>query len=162
MTSPGRAGLARAALAAGGLAGALDLTAALVQNLLRGRPAVRVLHSIASGWLGKAAYQSGVAGVLLGLASHFAIATLWATLYAWTARRSPQLVRHAWQWGAAYGLVVYAAMYEVVLPLSAIHHRIVRTPQDTMIGLAIHVVCVGWPIALIVRAHTPRRDIEPV
>jgi hypothetical protein len=31
-----------------------------------------------------------------------------------------------------------------------------------MLGLLIHVVCVGWPIALTVRAFTPRRDIEPV
>ncbi|MEQ1832033.1 MAG: DUF1440 domain-containing protein [Candidatus Eisenbacteria bacterium] len=158
--APGYA-VARIALVAGALAGMLDLTAALLQAFFRGRPALRVLQSIASGWLGKAAYSAGPASAALGVVSHFAIATVWAALYAWTARRSPQLVRHAWQWGAAYGLIVYAVMYEVVLPLSAIHHRIARSPQDTMVGLAIHVVCVGWPIALVARAHTPRRDIEP-
>jgi uncharacterized membrane protein YagU involved in acid resistance len=152
----------RPVLWAGLLAGCLDLTAALVQNLFRGRPALRVLQSIASGWLGKSAYSGGVSTAVLGVASHFAIATLWAALYCSVARVSPRLVRHSWQWGACYGLVVYAAMYEIVLPLSAIHHRIVRTPQELMIGLLIHVVCIGWPIALTVRAFTPRRDIEPV
>lgn len=160
----GRAGTpaVRAVLAAGLLAGALDLAAAFTQNFLRGRPAVRVLQSIASGWLGKHAYSGGAGSALLGLVSHFAIATVWAALYWEVSRRSPRLVRHAWQWGACYGLVVYAVMYEIVLPLSAIHHRIVRSPQDTMTGLLVHVACVGWPIALTVRAFTPRRDIEPV
>jgi len=63
------------------------------------------------------------------------------------------------------GLFVIAlatVMYEIVMPLSAIHRRIPRTPQAVVIGLLIHLVCVGWPIALIVRAHTPRRDITSV
>lgn len=152
----------QAVLTAGLLAGALDLAAALTQNFFRGRPAVRVLQSIASGWLGRGAYAGGAAAAALGFVSHFTIATAWAAVYWLVSRRSPRLVRHAWRWGACHGLVVYAVMYELVLPLSAIHHRIVRSPQDTLTGLLIHVVCVGWPIALTLRAFTPRSDIEPV
>jgi hypothetical protein len=61
-----------------------------------------------------------------------------------------------------YALVVYAVMYEIVMPLSAIHRHVPRTPQALLIGLMIHVVCVGLPIALIVRAHTPRSEVTTV
>ena len=152
----------RAALWAGALAGTLDITAACIQTLLNGRTPERMLQGIASGWLGKASFTGGAATAALGLVTHFFIATTAATVYWLTSRRYPQLVRHAWAWGASYGLVVYAVMYEIVIPLSAIHHRIPRTPQAYITQLLIHVCCVGLPIALTVRAHTPRRDIEPI
>ena len=147
---------------AGALAGTLDLTAACIQGYLNGRTPEHVLQSIASGWLGRSSYAGGAATAVLGLVTHFFIATVAAAVYWATSRRYPQLVRHAWRWGASYGLVVYAVMYEIVMPLSAIHRRIPRTPQDYIIGLLVHVICVGWPIALVVRAHTPRRDIDPI
>lgn len=147
---------------AGALAGTLDITAACIQSFLNGRTPERMLQGIASGWLGRQSYSGGAATAALGLVTHYFIATVAATIYWATSRRYPQLVRHAWKWGACYALVVYAVMYEIVMPLSAIHRRIPRTPQDYIIGLLIHVICIGWPIALVVRAHTPRRDIEPI
>ena len=153
---------ARAFLWAGALTGTLDLTAASIQGYWNGRMPERVLQTIASGWLGRSSYAGGAATAVLGLVTHFFIATVAAAVYWATSRRYPQLVRHAWRWGASYGLVVYAVMYEIVMPLSAIHRRIPRTPQAYITGLLIHVFCVGLPIALIVRAHTPRRDIDPV
>ena len=153
---------ARAFLWAGALAGTLDIIAAGIQALtVRGSPA-RMLQSIASGWLGRRSYTGGEATVALGLVTHYFIAFTAAAVYWALSRRYPQLVRHAWRWGACYALVVYAVMYEIVLPLSAIHRRIPRTPQMYITGLLIHVFCVGLPIALTVRAHTPRRDIEPI
>jgi uncharacterized membrane protein YagU involved in acid resistance len=152
----------RAVLWAGALAGTLDITAACVQSFLAQRSPFRMLQGIASGWLGRASFTGGAATAALGLVTHFFIAYTAAAVYWATSLRYPQLVRHAWKWGACYGLVVYAVMYEIVMPLSAIHGRIPRTPQDYIIGLLIHVVCVGWPIALTVRAHTPRRDIDPI
>ena len=65
-------------------------------------------------------------------------------------------MRHAWWSGAACALIVYTVMYEVVMPLSAIRRVIPRDPGDLIAGLLIHVTCVGWPIALTIRAHTPR------
>jgi len=157
----GGARRAPAFLWAGLLAGTLDLGAACIQGFLNGRPPQRVLQSIATGWLGKQSYTGGTATAALGLVTHYFIACVAAAVY-WAASRSwPQLVRSAWRWGAGYGLVVYATMYEIVLPLSAIHHRISRTPQALITGLLIHVFCVGLPIALTLRAQTPRRDLTP-
>jgi len=152
----------RAALWAGALAGTLDITAASIQSFLNGRAPLRMLQGIASGWLGRQSYSGGMATAALGLVTHYFIAFTAATVYWATSRRYPQLVRHAWRWGACYALVVYAVMYEIVIPLSAIHRHIPRTPQDYITQLLIHVCCVGLPIALTVRAHTPRRDIEPI
>ncbi len=147
-----------AILNAGALAGLLDITAASVQAFLRGRSPMRVLQSVASGWLGKDSYAHGGWSAALGFVTHFSIATTWAALFWLASRRMPALVRNAWVSGPLYGLLVYAVMYEVVIPLSAIHRRVPRTPQDVLIGLLIHVFCVGLPIVMVIRAHTPRRD----
>ncbi len=149
-----------AILNAGVIAGALDLAAACVQAFLAGRTPVRMLQGIASGWLGRASFQAGGWSAALGFVTHFFIATTAAAIYWAASRRLPALVRRAWLFGALYGVAVYAIMYELVIPLSAIHRRLPRSPQDLLVGLLIHVVCVGWPIALTLRAHTARRDIS--
>jgi hypothetical protein len=71
-------------------------------------------------------------------------------------------VRRAWVCGVVYALIIYGVMYEIVMPLSAIHRRIPRTPQAYLIQILIHIFCVGLPIALIVRARTPRSEITTV
>ena len=162
MSEPARDRAAPAVLNAGALAGTLDLAAACIQSWLAGRTPVRMLQGIASGWLGRASYSHGAWSAALGFVTHYFIATSWAALYWIASRRVRLLVRQPWWCGALYGGLVYAVMYEGVIPLSAIHRHIPRTPQDVLIGLMIHVVCVGWPIALTARGHTARRDTSTI
>ena len=150
---------APAILNAGAVAGAMDITAATIQTWLKGRPPARMLQGIASGWFGRASFDGGALTAVVGFVTHFFIATSWAALYWFASRRFPVLVRRAWIGGTLFAFVVYAVMYEVVMPLSAIHRRVPRTPQDVLVGLLIHVFCVGLPISLILRAHTPRSEI---
>ena len=103
----------------GGLAGVLDLTWALVTASLQGRAPLRVLHSIASGVLGKAAYTGGVATAALGVVLHFAIACGACGVYYAASRRLPLLVRRPVVTGPIYGVGVYLVMSLVVVPLSA-------------------------------------------
>ena len=145
-------------LMAGAIAGTMDILAASIMSLVRARTPLRMLQGIASGWLGREAYSLGWLSGALGLASHFLIATLWAGLFWAASRALPQLVRHPWWSGAAYALIVYTVMHEVVMPLSAIRRVIPRGPEDLIVGLLIHVTCVGWPIALTIRANTPRSE----
>ena len=147
-----------AILMAGAIAGAMDLAAASFQSLVRLRPPLRMLQFIASGWLGSGSFTLGWWSGALGFASHFLIATIWASIFWAASRAVPALVRHAWWSGAAYGLVVYTMMYEVVMPLSAIQRTLKRGPDDLILGLVIHITCVGWPIALSIRANTPRSE----
>lgn len=147
-------------LNAGALAGFLDIIAASIQAWLAGRTPMRMLQGIASGWLGKSTTSYGWWSAALGLVSHFTIATIWAAIFFLASRRLRFLIRQPWVWGAVYGVVVYFAMQEIVIPLSAIRRHLPHPPQQLITGLLIHIACVGWPISLVIRARTPRRDVS--
>ena len=140
-------------LRAGLVSGALDITAALIVYARFGRFSVRLLQGIASGLLGQAAFQGGLATALLGLVCHFFIATSAAAVYFAGSRRLPILIERAVVSGALYGMAVYFFMQLVVIPLSAIGPRPFSL-RATIIGIVIHIFCVGLPIALIVRRYS--------
>ncbi len=138
---------------AGLVSGALDISAALIVYARFGASSIRLLQGIASGLLGKDAFQGGLATAFLGLLCHFFIATSAAAVYYVASRRTPILVQHAVASGASYGVVVYFFMQLVVIPLSAIGPRPFSL-SATIVGVVIHVFCVGLPIALIVRRYS--------
>ncbi len=126
-------------------AGAMDITAAIVAAGQNGTPARRVLQSVASGLLGGAAFEGGAPTAALGLALHFLIASIVTTLFVLLSRRFNGLIRRPWLSGPLWGIVVYAVMYRVVMPLSAVPWK---TPAVALQPILIHVFCVGLPIAL--------------
>lgn len=136
------------ALAVGTLAvGTLDILAAfLVATLLGGAP-VRVLKGIAGGVLGPAAREGGAGVAALGLLLHFTVACGVVAAYHFASRRLPDLRERPLLWGPIYGVVVYAVMNAVVVPLSAITPGAPATPA-ILRGLLIHVAFVGLPAAL--------------
>lgn len=139
--------IAREAIKAGLLAGLLDISAAFIQYYVRtGRNPLAVLKFIASGMFGKRALTGGSDMMVWGLVFHFLIALAFAGLFFWLAARLPVL-RRAWIGaGIAYGLIVWAVMNGVVVPLS-------RTPElpfswsNALIAIAILIACIGLPIA---------------
>jgi hypothetical protein len=141
----------RAILGAGALAGGLDLGWALAEAALRGAPPGRVPRAIASGLLGRAAFEGGAEVVVLGVALQFVIATGAAAVYRAASRFVPLLLERPALAGAAFGVAVYGVMHLVVLPLSAIPWRVSFAPGRLASGLAAHVLCVGLPIAFTVR-----------
>ena len=159
---PEKVRAAPAILNAGAVAGAMDITAASIQAWIAGRTPMRMLQGIAVGWFGRSSFGLGWTSAAVGFATHFFIATSWAAFYWFASRRLKVLVRQAWWSGTAFAVLVYLVMYQIVMPLSAIHRRVPQTPQQVLVSLLIHVGCVGLPIALIVRAHTPRSEITDV
>jgi uncharacterized membrane protein YagU involved in acid resistance len=141
-------------LLAGLVAGVLDLTAAVVTTLLRGRPPTRMLQSIASGLLGLDSYNGGLKTAALGVVLHFIIATGAAAVFYAASRKLTFLVRQAIVSGLLYGIAVYFFMQLVVLPLSAFPHRVTFPLSGVLIGLGVHMLCVGLPISLIVRRYS--------
>ena len=135
---------------AGIVAGVLDILAAFAVSAYYGGTPDRVLRGIASGLLGPPALQGGPATAALGLALHFVIATGAAAVYFFAARRLPALVRRAIPCGILDGVAVYAVMQTVVLPLSRVTQRPPRL-SAVMTMIAIHILCVGLPIALVTR-----------
>lgn len=77
----------------GGLsAGVLDFIGAYVSNASRGVSPLRIAQSIASGWLGVAAFRGGYKTAALGITSHFLIAFGAATVFVSASRKMPWLL----------------------------------------------------------------------
>ncbi len=135
------------AIFCGGLiAGALDITYACAEGLVAGRAVPRTLQSVASGLLGRAAFEGGWGAALLGLALHFFIAVCSATVYYAASRWVSILVQRPWISGLLFGALVYLFMSLIVVPLSAAPFRIrLQIP-----GLLVHMFFIGLPIALSV------------
>jgi hypothetical protein len=135
--------------------GTLDiLDAFLFFYSYRGVSPIRILQSIASGLLGRASFQGGIPTAALGLLLHFFIAFMVVLTYWLASRRMPSLVRRPLLYGPLYGLVVYAVMNLVVLPLSAAKSGVPSTPV-LINGLFIHALGVGLPSALFARTASP-------
>ena len=145
-----------------GIAGATcDIVYAILYYGWRGLPAERILQTVASGLLGKAAFEGGGQAAALGLACHYAIVIVAAALFYAVARRWARLRDEPISSGLLYGFAIYVVMNYVVLPLSAFPYP-VRFPPTTGIGmltmatgLLVHMVGVGLSISLITRrAHS--------
>lgn len=136
----------------GGLiAGTMDITAALVTYKVRNNVApTKLLQGIASGLLGTNSYSGGAKTAALGLFLHFVIAFGATTAFYLASRKMPWLVQHAVIVGILYGMFVQQFMQQVVLPLSA-YHKPPFSFSGLVIGLIIHIICIGLPIALSVR-----------
>ena len=139
-----------ALLAAGLTCGVMDITAALIVYGRFGLKPIRLLQGIASGLLGQKAFSGGLATALLGLLCHFVIAFGAAAVYLLASRALGFLTEHAIASGVLYGVAVYFFMQRIVLPLSAAAKR-PFSMQMMLIGVVIHVFCVGLPIALTIR-----------
>jgi hypothetical protein len=147
-SAPGSSGKRSALLAiamGGGIAGTLDLMQACI---LFGW---KIPLVIAAGLLGRSAFQGGVGTYALGVLLHFFIACSAATIYYGASRRLRFLVEHPLVCGLFFGAAVEDVMSLVVLPLSALHARGPYRLHDLLLGLGVHMVVVGLPIAFSVR-----------
>ncbi|HXT25706.1 MAG TPA: hypothetical protein VN749_12865 [Candidatus Eisenbacteria bacterium] len=142
----------KAIVSAGTICGIMDITAAVVVYGTMGAKPLRLLQGIAGGVLGPCTYQGGIATALLGLALHFTIAFGAATVFFIASRAFRFLIDHAVLSGILYGISVYFFMQRVVIPLSHAN----RNPfslKFMIIGIVIHIFCVGLPIALSIRKY---------
>jgi len=144
----------RAICMAGLTCGAMDITAALVVYGTMGAKPLRLLQGIAGGVLGPRTYGGGVRTALLGLFLHFVIAFAAAGVFFLASRVIRSLIDHAVASGVLYGTAVYFFMNRVVVPLSAAT-KYPFSAKAMLIGVIIHIFCVGIPISLTIRKYTP-------
>lgn len=145
-----RSGAVPAIFWGGLICGAMDITAAFVVYGHFGAKPVPLLQGIAAGLLGPRSWDGGLPTAALGLACHFFIAYCAMAAYYAASRLLPVLLRHSIVSGVLYGPAVYFFMNRIVVPLS----RARKNPfswEMTIIGVTIHIFCVGLPIALTTR-----------
>ena len=147
--------LIKAILSGGLSAGVLDFIGACVSNYSRGVTPLRIAQSIASGLLGRAAFEGGYKTAALGVVLHFIIALGAAAVFNLARLKWNWLTEQPWLSGALYGIAVFWFMQLVVLPVSAISFKQSFVWQVVAAGMIVHIICVGWPIALIARWQSP-------
>jgi ribose/xylose/arabinose/galactoside ABC-type transport system permease subunit len=136
-------------LAGGLIAGTLDIVyACTFWRLKAAVPAERIFQSVAAGLLGKASFEGGAATAALGLGLHYFIATTMSVVYYLVARRWPLLWQRPVLCGAGYGLILYAVMNYVVVPLSRAGHGGAKDPLWVTLSIVVHMFLIGVPIAL--------------
>src|ERR1700730_7791451 len=142
-------------LIGGLIAGTLDISYACIYSYVRrGTRPIVILQSVASGALGQAAFTGGAKTAGLGLAFHFLIALIAATVFYFASRAISFMITHAVISGIVFGICVYLAMNLFLLPLSRIPVKVPlwAYPWPSLIGgLLIHMFGIGLTIALVVR-----------
>lgn len=134
------------AIGVGGLvAGTLDLLQACI---LFGWDIPLV---IAGGLLGKSAFHGGAGTYVLGVLLHFFIALSAASIYSGASTKLYFLREYPLVCGLFFGAAVQEVMNLVVLPLSALRSRGPYELKDLILGLAVHMVVIGLPIAYSVK-----------
>jgi uncharacterized membrane protein YagU involved in acid resistance len=150
-------------LYAGVVCGVLDITAACVHaRVAFGVPPLRLLQGVAGALLGReAATAGGLATAVLGLAMHFTMAFAVTVIFYLLSRRYPALLGYAGPAGLLYGLMVFSVNNFATLPfLSWVRSLYLHTPVVFPGSMGwpqavIHLLCVGLPIALVVRRFGP-------
>lgn len=137
----------------GSVCGVLDIAAALIVYGFFGLKPIPLLQGIAAGLLGARAREGGLATALLGLVLHFFIAFSAATIYVTMSRWINFLIRYAVVSGVFYAVAVYFFMNDIVKPLSAAR-KYPFSFEMMLIGIVIHIFCVGLPIALLTRRYS--------
>jgi hypothetical protein len=138
---------------AGLIAGLLDISSAFVLAYPKSVGPISVLQGVAAGLIGReSAINGGLATAGLGLAIHFFIAFVVATVFYVASRKLVFLTRHAVISGLLYGVVVYGFMYWIVMPLAypVVHPSVSRDAT----AVCVHMFLIGLPIALIVHRYS--------
>lgn len=128
-------------LVGGFSAGTLDLLQACI---LFGWGIPRV---IAAGLLGRQAIHGGAGTYALGVVLHFFIACSAAAIYYAFSRKLTFMKEHWIVCGLFFGGAVEQVMNLVILPLSALHAHGPYEWHDLILGLTVHMVVIGLPIA---------------
>jgi len=140
-----------AVLVGGSIAGTLDILFAISFAGYSGVAPTRLLQTVASGLLGKAAFSGGIPTAALGLVLHFGMSYLWAGIFLLAARRLPRLRHQPVASGIHFGVAVFLTMRLVVLPLSAFPYPVSFKALSTVLDLLSHAFLFGVPIALAAR-----------
>ena len=125
----------------------------IVPTLIQKNPYIVVLQYIASGVLGNAAFEGGIATALLGVFFHLIISFVIAGVFILSADRIPLLRRYAIAGSLLYGFGVFIVMNFIVIPLSAAPPVPAPTLPWLIEAIIEHVLAIGLPLGILVRRN---------
>ena len=147
-------------LTGGLIAGTADISYAIIFTVTQGSSAQGLLQFVATGLLGKAAFQGGWVTASIGLTLHFII-TFFITLIVYLTSQRIHLINHRpFIAGMLIGVAVFAIMKFVVLPLSAFPFPVNLKPLSTITNLLSHMFFFGVPIAIAVSKANRERSLS--
>jgi hypothetical protein len=143
------------AIPVGGLvAGTLDILQACI---LFGW---RIPLVIAGGLIGEPAFHGGAGSYVLGLVLHYFIATTATGIYYGVSRKLTFLTQNWIVCGLFFGIAVELVMSLIVLPLSALQASGPYQRHDLLLGLGMHMLTVGLPVAFVVHRFSRNERAE--
>ena len=123
----------------------------IIITLIQGTPYILVWQYIASGVLGDAAFEGGMATALLGLFIHLIISFVIAGVFILGADRIPLLRRYAIAGSLLYGFGVFVVINMIVTPLSAAPQLPAPTMPWLIEAILEHTLLVGLPLGILAR-----------
>ena len=123
----------------------------------------QLLQSIATGLLGRGAYQGGPPTAVLGGVLHVLIAGIWCTIFWLILSRAGRIRTFASRplglavVGICYGMFVWWCMDLVVLPLSRAR-PVPLVSWTFLVNTVQHAIMIGFPIALIIGGTMTARN----
>ncbi len=139
------------------ICGTLDILFAMILTVAFGREIGGMLRYVASGPF-PAASDMGGGGAALGLFVHFTLMAIMAAVFMILVRERPGLLDRPLLAGIGYGLITYAIMNWLVVPL-----RFGTPLPPKLLSIATqlfaHVVLVGIPFAMIAARFVRRSAI---
>lgn len=144
----------KVALYAGISAGVIDITAAYLVYCSAANTFSHLLRYVASSVLGPEAYSGGPWIPVFGLGLHFLIALSWAGIFAQLWGRVSWIRKFWLAAGLVYGGLIYAIMNLVLLRFTRVH--VTYSSHSVQIGLIMHALGIGLPMALVYRLAEER------
>lgn len=149
-------GLLKTIIITGLIAGVLDLSGAIINYMLshKGTFPKKILEYIAGGVYGGSALDGSLKMNIMGGIFHFSLAMIWTIIFFVSYPKVKLFHKNIWLTAFLYGLVVWAVMNLVVLPLSAWKAPISPFSVTTASRAAfILMLCIALPNAISARRY---------
>jgi hypothetical protein len=149
-------------LVTGLISGTLDIIGAFILQYFRsGKFSIKLLNYIAGGWLGvEDAMKGGTGTALVGLLSHYFIATCFVAIFFVAWPRIKLLQFNAVVIGLLYGLFIDTVMARIVLPLSALKTQPVFDWTKFLINSLVVGIAIGIPAAIGSKKYYSSRTLS--
>jgi hypothetical protein len=129
--------------------GILDIVAAILKFYIEtGKGPEPIFRYIASGVFGRSAFTEGKEMIAWGLVFHFIIALLFTTMLLLVFSKVYAIFRNWVVVGILYGIVIWAAMNFIVVPMSEVPKPKFDLVQ-ALIAAAILIFMIGLPVAYV-------------